>query len=137
MCEKKQRPGKRSSRRDSQWREEERKRRPQRWESAGRDWGVENARGIDRGTDKKKKKKRIQLGEMKKKKRKGTRAGKHRPFSRYLERGWRARGEVGRADWRRGNRAEKRVAAERGQACFSQARSVVSCGIVGGLDRAE
>lgn len=74
---------------------------------------------------------------MKKKKRKGTRAGKHRPFSRYLERGWRARGEVGRADWRRGNRAEKRVAAERGRACFSQARSVVSCGIVGGLDRAE
>jgi hypothetical protein len=45
--------------------------------------------GIDQGTDKKKKKKRIQLGEMKKKKRKGTRAGKHRPFSSYLERGWR------------------------------------------------
>ncbi|KAL6896333.1 hypothetical protein GGI43DRAFT_410787 [Trichoderma evansii] len=62
--------------------------------------------GVSIGAQIKKEKEKNPAGEMKKKKRKGTRTGKHRPFSRYLERGWRARGEVGRADWRRGNRKE-------------------------------
>jgi hypothetical protein len=58
----------------------------QKWNQQDEMGGAGKCKGYRSGREKKKRKESSRR-EMKKKKRKGTRAGKCKPFSRYLERG--------------------------------------------------